>query len=66
MPDDNSFPMIQEFIPGYTHDACTLAINGNAKYILTQVRELTYPISGGPGVNITTDIPKLKKFYQNY
>ncbi len=62
MPDDNSFPMIQEFIPGYIHDACILSIKGNAKYILTQVRELTYPISGGPGaVNITTEIPKLKE-----
>ncbi len=60
-PDDKSFPMVQEFIPGYIHDACTLSIYGQPKYILTQVRELTYPISGGPGaINITTDIPELK------
>jgi predicted ATP-grasp superfamily ATP-dependent carboligase len=48
-------PIIQEFIPGYIHDACVLFDHGKALAVLTQVRHLMYPISGGVGaINITT------------
>lgn len=48
-------PIIQEFIPGYVHDACLLFDQGRVLAILTQVRYLMYPIYGGVGaINITT------------
>jgi len=48
-------PLIQEYIPGYIHDACTLSDNGDVITILTQVRKLMYPIYGGVGaINVTT------------
>jgi predicted ATP-grasp superfamily ATP-dependent carboligase len=47
--------VIQEFIPGYIHDACSVAVEGRALEVLTQVRHWMYPISGGVGaVNYTT------------
>jgi predicted ATP-grasp superfamily ATP-dependent carboligase len=47
--------MLQEFVPGYIHDACVLAKDGEVVQLLTQVRKLMYPISGGVGaVNFTT------------
>lgn len=53
-------PMIQEFIPGYIHDACTLTNQGDVVTVLTQIRKIMYPIYGGVGaVNVTTDEPKL-------
>ena len=42
-------PIIQEFIPGYVHDACLLMENGKTLAILTQTRQLMYPITGGSG-----------------
>lgn len=53
-------PMIQEFIPGFIHDACTLTNRGHVVAILTQRRHLMYPIYGGVGaVNVTTRDEKL-------
>jgi predicted ATP-grasp superfamily ATP-dependent carboligase len=55
-------PLIQEFIPGYIHDACVLSDNGKPVNILTQIRQIMYPITGGVGaVNVTTNDPELKK-----
>jgi len=52
--------MIQEFIPGFIHDACTLTNHGRVVAILTQRRHLMYPIYGGVGaVNVTTHDKKL-------
>ncbi|MDK2979817.1 MAG: hypothetical protein PWQ55_164 [Chloroflexota bacterium] len=54
-------PIIQEFIPGYVHDACLLMENGRTLAALTQVRQLMYPITGGVGaINYTTHNPELK------
>jgi predicted ATP-grasp superfamily ATP-dependent carboligase len=48
-------PMIQEFIPGFIHDACTLTNHGKVVAILTQRRHVMSPIYGGVGaVNVTT------------
>ena len=53
-------PIIQEYIPGFIHDACTLTINGKVINILTQRRNIMYPIYGGVGaVNVTTHDQKL-------
>jgi predicted ATP-grasp superfamily ATP-dependent carboligase len=55
-----SRPIVQEFIPGYIHDACTLSVKGNAVNVLTQMRRIMYPIYGGVGaINITTVDRKL-------
>jgi len=55
-------PLIQEFIPGYIHDACTLSYNGEVVNVMTQVRWLMYPIQGGVGaVNITTHDHEVKR-----
>lgn len=56
----NYQPFIQEYIPGFIHDACTLTVNGNVATILTQVRRVMYPIYGGVGaINYTTHDPEL-------
>jgi predicted ATP-grasp superfamily ATP-dependent carboligase len=48
-------PLIQEFIPGYIHDVCSVSFKGKVLNILTQVRQLMYPITGGVGaINYTT------------
>jgi len=53
-------PLIQEFIPGFIHDACTLTNHGSVVAILTQKRHLMYPIYGGVGaINVTTHENKL-------
>jgi predicted ATP-grasp superfamily ATP-dependent carboligase len=53
--------IVQEFIPGKIHDVCTLSVLGQPVRLLTQVRELMYPIYGGVGaVNITTDDQSLR------
>lgn len=54
-------PIIQEFIPGYVHDACLLLKDGKVLVILTQIRHLMYPISGGVGaINRTTKNQEVK------
>jgi len=56
-------PMIQEYIPGKIHDGLFLFNKGKLKSAMTQIREVTYPISGGVGVNnITTYEPELIKY----
>jgi len=53
-------PIIQEYIPGFIHDACILAQDGKLVQALTQVRKLMYPIYGGVGaINVTTHNPIL-------
>jgi predicted ATP-grasp superfamily ATP-dependent carboligase len=55
-------PIIQEFIPGYVHDACLLMENGKALAVLTQTRQLMYPITGGVGaINYTTHDAELRE-----
>ena len=44
--------IIQEFIPGYIHDACTVSAEGEVLQTLTQVRHWMYPITGGVGVRV--------------
>jgi predicted ATP-grasp superfamily ATP-dependent carboligase len=62
---DYTNPLVQEFIPGYIHDACTLSLKGVPLYILTQVRALMYPVYGGVGaINITTENSELKRIAQ--
>ena len=64
-PDIEDFfkPMIQEYIPGKIHDGLFLFNKGKMKSAMTQIREVTYPISGGGGVNnITTYEPELIKY----
>ena len=64
-PDIEDFfkPMIQEYIPGKIHDGLFLFNKGKMKSAMTQIREVTYPISGGVGVNnITTYEPGLIKY----
>ncbi len=55
-------PIIQEFIPGYVHDACLLMENGKALAVLTQKRQMMYPITGGVGaINYTTHDAELRE-----
>jgi len=55
--------MIQEYIPGKIHDGLFLFNKGKMKSAMAQIREVTYPISGGVGVNnITTYEPGLIKY----
>jgi predicted ATP-grasp superfamily ATP-dependent carboligase len=61
----NYTPFVQEYIPGFIHDACTLTVNGEVTTILTQVRRVMYPIYGGVGaINYTTHDPKLTELAQ--
>lgn len=54
--------IIQEFIPGYIHDACTVSTDGTVLQTLTQVRHWMYPITGGVGaVNYTTKNETVKR-----
>lgn len=60
--EDFSRPLITEFIPGFIHDACAVAGGGEVFNVLTQVRQLMSPITGGVGaVNITTNEPELRR-----
>jgi predicted ATP-grasp superfamily ATP-dependent carboligase len=55
-------PLIQEFIPGFINDACTLTDHGKVVAVLTQRRHIMYPIYGGVGaVNVTTHDDGLKE-----
>ncbi len=55
-----SRPLVQEFVPGFIHDACAVTMGGRVAQVLTQVRRVMYPIYGGVGaVNVTTDEPEL-------
>jgi biotin carboxylase len=66
MPDysdlvfDMRRPLVQQYIPGETHDVCVLCNRGRVVAAMTQRRMLTFPSSGGPGVAVeTTDEPGL-------
>jgi len=53
-------PVVQEIIPGKIYDALYYYHNGELVAFLTQCREVTNPLSGGPGVqNITVKDGKL-------
>jgi predicted ATP-grasp superfamily ATP-dependent carboligase len=59
---DFSSPIVQEFIPGFIHDACTLTERGRVVAVLTQIRQMMYPIYGGIGaINVTTNEPALAR-----
>ena len=51
---DYSKPMVQEYVPGKIYDGCFVCNNGDIVASLLQVRDVTYPLSGGVGANIIT------------
>jgi predicted ATP-grasp superfamily ATP-dependent carboligase len=51
---DYSKPLVQEYIPGKIYDGCFVCNNGEVVASLLQLRDVTYPITGGVGVNIIT------------
>jgi len=56
-------PLIQEYIPGKIYDALYYYHNGNLVASLTQCREITIPLSGGPGVqNVTVKNRNLHEY----
>ena len=58
--DDFSRPLIQEYIPGQIHDVATMCSHGTLRGALTQLRAITYPLTGGVGaVNVTTREPEM-------
>lgn len=60
---EEEFPIIQEKITGKLFDSTSFAVNGQIFGMLTQERILTTWLDGGGGlVNITNDIPELKKY----
>lgn len=55
-------PVVQEYIPGKTHDYLGMFNKGVLRACLTRVREVTYPLYAGTGaVNRTTDFNELKE-----
>jgi len=46
--------MVQKFVPGALFDACVVAHNGKVARIVTQVRHLMYPISGGVAAHLVS------------
>ncbi len=61
--DDFSRPLIQEYVPGRIHDVASMCCNGRLVGALTQLRAITYPLSGGVGaVNVTTWEPEMLKY----
>ena len=61
--EDFSNPMIQEYIPGQIYDVLCLVDHGNVIAAMTQIREVTYPLSGGVGANIVVvDDDNLKQY----
>lgn len=58
---DFTAPLVQEYVPGHIHDACTVSWRGEVVAALTQVRQVMKPIDGGVGaINRTTDDPTLR------
>jgi predicted ATP-grasp superfamily ATP-dependent carboligase len=63
--EDFSRPLIQEYIPGEIHDVATICSHGRLRGALTQLRAITYPLSGGVGaVNVTTREPRMLEMAQ--
>ena len=57
---DFTFPIIQEYIPGETHDLCFLFREGEPRALFTQHRLKTYPAQGGRGIVLeATEEPEL-------
>lgn len=46
--------LIQEYLPGETHDACVMCCHGEIRAGLTQHRRWMYPSTGGMGVSVET------------
>jgi predicted ATP-grasp superfamily ATP-dependent carboligase len=58
---DGTALLVQEYIPGETHDVCALFCEGEPRAVLTQKRLRMHPSTGGIGINnVTTDEPELK------
>ncbi|MDZ7637537.1 MAG: ATP-grasp domain-containing protein [Bryobacterales bacterium] len=54
--------LIQECVPGETHDVCVIACHGEPRASLTQHRRWMYPHRGGVGVSVeSTDEPQLRE-----
>ncbi len=52
--------LVQERVPGDTHDVCAVARHGEMRAAMTQRRLRTYPAAGGVGIDcVTTDEPGL-------
>jgi predicted ATP-grasp superfamily ATP-dependent carboligase len=52
--------IVQECVPGETHDVCAVFRRGELRAALTQRRLKTYPVAGGVGIDcVTTDEPRL-------
>lgn len=52
--------LVQEFVPGDTHDVCVVCCRGDLRAAVSQRRLRTYPAAGGVGVDcITTNEPAL-------
>lgn len=63
---DFSKPMIQEYIPGKIYDGLFLCNHGEIIASMAQIRDVTYPLSGGVGVNnITIQDDKLLEYCSN-
>ena len=59
---DDTFPMIQEYIPGETHDVCVLFNHGEPRAASTHRRARTWPPTGGRGViDVMTWEPQLRE-----
>jgi predicted ATP-grasp superfamily ATP-dependent carboligase len=46
--------LIQEYLPGETHDACVVCCHGEIRAGLTQHRRWMYPPTGGMGISVET------------
>lgn len=58
--EDFTRPLIMEHIPGFVHDACAVACDGEVVNVATNVRQLTTPVEGGvAAISISTDEPAL-------
>jgi predicted ATP-grasp superfamily ATP-dependent carboligase len=54
-------PVVQEFVPGHLHDACSVSRAGETPNLLTQVRQVMWPIVGGVGaITVTTDNQRVR------
>lgn len=59
---DRSKPMLQELIRGELHDVTSFSVRGQPRAVLSQIRLMTAPLTGGGGVvNQTTDVPEIKE-----
>lgn len=64
--EEQSNPLLQEYIPGEIRDVCVLYNEGKVRAALTQRRIWTWPPKGGPGlINETIDDPRTKNLALN-